>query len=205
MVLHTKGGDPGCSIANTGFSGKLLTSNCAVDAPGQPMNAGCGIAANSPDFYGDGFNRAGGGVYATEWTDEAITIWHFSRDKVPGDVTGERPDPRGWGMPVARFAGDCDINGHFGPQQIVGLPLTSFCVMSFRVYAYLLRSLILLSAVIGLGIHGVLGVVRPRRIVARILSPIMPAPFRSRFGGSILSRCIRMNELIYRVVWHNGI
>lgn len=136
MVLHTKGGDPGCSIANNGFSGKLLTSNCAVDAPGQPMNAGCGIEAASPDSYGDGFNRAGGGVYATEWTDEAITIWHFPRDKVPGDVTGGRPDPRGWGMPVARFAGDCDVNGHFGAQQIVCLVWTFFCVVSFWIYAY---------------------------------------------------------------------
>ena len=164
------------------------------------MNAGCGIEAASPDSYGDGFNRAGGGVYATEWTDEAITIWHFPRDKVPRDVTGERPDPRGWGMPVARFAGDCDINGHFGAQQIVCLPLTFFCVMSYWVYAYLFRSLILPSAVIGLGIHGVLGVVRPRRIVARTLSPIMPVLFRSRFGESILSRCIRMNELmLYRI------
>lgn len=116
MTLHTS---DGCSILPLGFSGTLETDNCYVEASGQSANAGCGISSTSTSSYGDGFNQAGGGVYATEWTGDAINVWFFPNSSVPSDITRGKPNPLGWGIPAARFAGDCDIDSHFNELQIV--------------------------------------------------------------------------------------
>lgn len=120
MTLHTS---DGCTINNSGFTGTLSTSNCYINAPGQSNNAGCGIDSTSSQSYGDGFNAIGGGVYATEWTSDAIKIWFFPRGSIPSDITSGSPDPSGWGTPAAAFAGDCDIDSHFSAQNIVRSPL----------------------------------------------------------------------------------
>lgn len=122
MALHTS---DGCSIDNSGFSGTLTTSNCFVEAPDQDTNAGCGLEAPSDQSFGTGFNNNGGGVYATEWTGDAISIWYFSHDNVPADIGSGNPDPSSWGIPDGRFAGQCDINAHFKGLQIVFD--TTFC------------------------------------------------------------------------------
>ncbi|KAL4802665.1 concanavalin A-like lectin/glucanase domain-containing protein [Aspergillus unguis] len=116
MTLHT---NEGCTIDSSGFSGTLLTSNCDVNAAGQADNAGCGIQHTDSNSYGAGFNAAGGGVYATQWTDEAISIWFFPRSSIPGDISSGNPDPSAWGTPAARFAGSCDIPAHFSDMQII--------------------------------------------------------------------------------------
>ncbi|KAJ5697227.1 concanavalin A-like lectin/glucanase domain-containing protein [Penicillium malachiteum] len=116
MTLHTS---DGCTINNSGSSGSLETSNCYVEASGQSSNAGCAIIDSSTSSYGDGFNNADGGVYATEWTSDAISIWHFTNSSVPSDITSGSPDPSGWGTPDAMFSGDCDISSHFSNLQIV--------------------------------------------------------------------------------------
>lgn len=61
----------------------------------------------------------GGGIYATEWTGSAISIWFFPSNAVPGDISSGNPNPASWGAPTARFAGSCDINSHFNDLQIV--------------------------------------------------------------------------------------
>jgi hypothetical protein len=116
MTLHTS---DGCSIQNTGFSGTLDTSNCYVDASGQSPNSGCAIMNSNTQSYGSGFNSAGGGVYATEWTGDAISVWFFPSSSVPSDISSGKPDPTGWGTPAAKFAGSCDIDDHFNDLQIV--------------------------------------------------------------------------------------
>lgn len=122
MTLHTS---DGCTINNSGFTGTLSTSNCYVNAAGQSSNAGCGIQSTSSQSYGAGFNSIGGGVYATEWTSDAISIWFFPRGSIPGDITSGNPNPSGWGTPTAKFQGNCNIDAHFGPQQIIFD--TTFC------------------------------------------------------------------------------
>ncbi|KAJ5943002.1 hypothetical protein N7516_003170 [Penicillium verrucosum] len=87
--------------------------------PGQSANSGCTIQSDSTQSYGTGFNNAGGGVYATEWTGSAISIWFFPSYAVPGDISSGNPNPAAWGAPTARFAGGCDINSHFNDMQIV--------------------------------------------------------------------------------------
>lgn len=116
FAAHT---GPGCSITNTGFSGSMSTPNCDINAPGQGTNVGCAITTSDTRSYGSGFNANGGGVYATEWTSEAISIWFFPRGSIPSDITSNNPSPANWGLPSARFAAPCDIDQHFSNQRIV--------------------------------------------------------------------------------------
>ncbi|KAI1613799.1 endo-1,3(4)-beta-glucanase [Exophiala viscosa] len=123
MALHT---GSGCSITNNGdFSGSITTPNCNVDASGQATNAGCQVLTSAADTYGTGFNNGEGGVYATEWTSSAITIWFFPRSSIPSDVSSGSPDPSGWGTPLSQFQGGCDIDDFFEDHQIVFD--TTFC------------------------------------------------------------------------------
>lgn len=124
MTLHTS---PGCSITNNGqFSGNIITPSCDVNAPGQPANAGCSIDASSgSNTYGSGLNSIGGGVYATEWTSNHISVYFFPRSSIPSDITSGNPSPSGWGKPLAQFQGGCNIDSTFKNQQIVFD--TTFC------------------------------------------------------------------------------
>lgn len=123
MALHT---GAGCSVSNTGlFSGRVSTPNCDVKASGQPGNAGCAILTGNDESYGDGFNQASGGVYATEWTSDHISIWYFPRSAIPSDASSSNPDPSNWGQPMASFAQGCNIDQFFENHQIVFD--TTFC------------------------------------------------------------------------------
>lgn len=122
MTLHT---GAGCSVSNNGmFSGQILTPDCDVDAPGQSTNAGCQIQTSNTASFGTGFNSEQGGVYATEWTSEAISIWFFPRSAIPADIGSGTPDPSGWGTATASFSG-CEIDQFFNNNQIVFD--TTFC------------------------------------------------------------------------------
>jgi hypothetical protein len=125
MTLHT---GPGCAITTEGnpFSGTVSTQNCDVKAQGQDNNAGCGIKHPSDKSYGAGLNQGGGGVYATQWTDDAISVFFFPRDSIPADALGDSPDPSTWGTPAAKFlSAGCDIKNIFNKQSIVFD--TTFC------------------------------------------------------------------------------
>lgn len=117
MTLHT---GPNCGITNNNmFTGSIATKNCDVNAPGQSNNAGCGILANNANTYGAGLSAIGGGVYATEWTSNAISIWFFPRNAIHGNINSGSPDPTTWGAPLAQFQGACNIDGSVFNQQIV--------------------------------------------------------------------------------------
>ncbi|KZM18595.1 uncharacterized protein EKO05_0002374 [Ascochyta rabiei] len=124
MTLHTA---PNCKIGpdTSAFAGEITTPNCDVHAFNQSKNAGCSIEHPSTDSYGVGLNAIGGGVYATQWTAEAISVYYFPRGSVPDDVLGDAPNPDGWGIPAAKFTGGCDIENMFKEQQIVFN--TAFC------------------------------------------------------------------------------
>jgi hypothetical protein len=125
MTLHT---GPGCQIGQdtTQFAGDVLTGNCDIAAEGQGKNVGCSIENPSAKSYGAGLNAIGGGVYATQWTPEAISVYFFPRNSVPEDVLGDNPDPTAWGKPAAKFAsGGCDIENTFKQQKMVFD--TTFC------------------------------------------------------------------------------
>ncbi|DAA79734.1 TPA_exp: Endo-1,3(4)-beta-glucanase [Trichophyton benhamiae CBS 112371] len=124
-ALHTA---QGCSIPERGdFTGSVVTPNCDVKALGQAENQGCLVEdTKGSRGYGPDFNNATGGVFATEWTDQAISIWFFPREDIPKDVNSEHPDPSKWGKPSAFFGGgECPIGKHVRNQRIIFN--TAFC------------------------------------------------------------------------------
>ncbi|KAH9902015.1 glycoside hydrolase family 16 protein [Xylariomycetidae sp. FL2044] len=89
-------------------------------------STGCGIPSQDTKTFGDDFNAMGGGVFAVEWTSQAINIFFFPRTALPDDIASGNPDPRTWGNPATSFSGpDCDIDQHFNDHQIVFD--TTFC------------------------------------------------------------------------------
>ena len=111
----------GCSLSpslDAQYKGTLRDTECNVDGD----NVGCGFnpQANDTSSYGDGFNAAGGGVYAMLWDSHFIKIWHFARDAIPSDITIKRPDPRKWTLPDAVFGGStCAVDRFFKSMRLV--------------------------------------------------------------------------------------
>ena len=142
MTLHT---NAGMSIDNSSintdiFTGNLVTADCDVNDPNQDKNAGCQIA-DQPNLlsFGTGFNQQGGGVFAMEWTSDAIKIWFFPRSQIsswPADLLTDSPNPSGsssnstnvaWPTPNAVFQSPTPgtIDAHFCALQLVFD--TTFC------------------------------------------------------------------------------
>lgn len=122
MTLHTSAG---CTMSGTGAAStsKVLTSNCNSGNG----YTGCGTSTSDTQSYGAGFNQNNGGVYAMEWTSDAIQIYFFPRSAIPADITSGNPTPATWGAPMASFIGGsgCNIDQHFVNQQIIFD--TTFC------------------------------------------------------------------------------
>ena len=122
MSLHTT---EDCTIAGVDQTGSLLSNDCAVSSVISYNAAsahclqegggitGCTVSAIAEHNIASVFNANGGGVYAMEWTSQAIQVWIFPRDAIPTSITAGEPDPITFGLPVANFAGSCDIDTHF--------------------------------------------------------------------------------------------
>lgn len=105
------------------MTGQLENTNCAYYPD---YNVGCGVSDPRQTSFGVGFNQAGGGVYAMQWTSEYIRIWHWARADVPADVTTKQPNPGNWGLPAAQLGvGNCTIDQHFQSHKIIFD--TTFC------------------------------------------------------------------------------
>lgn len=120
--MHT---DAGCTIAGTGASGTFGPNDCNEAVNG---NSGCGFTASStatPYNYGDSLNSIGGGVYATEWTNQYVRIWFFPRSAIPASITSGSPNIGQFGTPAAMFQGSCSIDSHFNNHSII--INTDFC------------------------------------------------------------------------------
>lgn len=136
--------------AQSSFSGFLATDDCDVKAPDQSDNVGCSIKAPETmsgvqtgsgadeeavlPSYGTNFNKAGGGVYATEWTSSGISVWFFPRNSLAysthfGNTTTDSnsaPDPSTFGTPLAHFSGSgCDYTQRFQNMRVIFD--TTFC------------------------------------------------------------------------------
>ncbi|KAF2717420.1 glycoside hydrolase family 16 protein, partial [Polychaeton citri CBS 116435] len=123
ISMHTS---PGCRITGSNQLATFQQSNCDTSVNG---NTGCGSSLDPsavPHNYGDGLNRIGGGVYATEWTSEYVQHWFFPRGDIPSDIKGGSPDPSGWGEPAVNQQGpECNIDSHFVNMSII--INTDFC------------------------------------------------------------------------------
>lgn len=122
MSLHT---GPNCVMSAGPMSGYVNTMQCDEAFN---YNSGCGVTATTPNTYGTPFNTNNGGpypntggVYATEWTSNAITTWFFPRGSIPADIKAGTPNPANWGLPQSNFVGGsgCDIDSHFANHNVV--------------------------------------------------------------------------------------
>ncbi|KAG8691173.1 hypothetical protein FRC11_006148 [Ceratobasidium sp. 423] len=102
-------------------TGTTTTTDCNWQANG---NAGCGVKNPLGNSYGPSFNANGGGWYAMERTSTYIKVWFWPRNSatVPAQVRNGASsiNTSTWGTPFAAFVNtSCDINGHFGPENII--------------------------------------------------------------------------------------
>jgi len=117
ISLHT---EQGCTIVNPTQTSTLVNStDCYYQAN---SDSGCSIGVPDPDSYGAAFATAGGGVFATEFAETGISVWFFSRSKVPSSLQGNASsiDTSTFGIPVANFpTGGCSISQFFLPQNLI--------------------------------------------------------------------------------------
>lgn len=111
----------GCELDNkvmSKVSGVAQSKFCSAGSE----NVGCGYTPPESDTssYGDGFNAVQGGVYAMQWDDKHINLWHFARNDIPSDIITKKPEPSTWGLPQARFGGDsCNVGKYFRNMNLV--------------------------------------------------------------------------------------
>jgi len=97
----------------------MPSTDCAVGAPHEFNNQGCGIIATEGSF-GTPFNTQHGGVFVLEWTDDFIRTFFFPRSSIPTDITSGKPDPTSWGKPFAYFTlGQNCPHAHFARLTMV--------------------------------------------------------------------------------------
>ncbi|RDW92231.1 hypothetical protein BP5796_01625 [Coleophoma crateriformis] len=121
-TLHTNAG-----FTVGGLSTEMTSTATTTDCDnGATNNAGCSATSEDTASYGSGFNAAGGGVYAMEWTSSVINVWNFHPSNVPSDITSGKPDPSTWGLPsFSSKGGSGDIDTHFIDHNMIFD--TTFC------------------------------------------------------------------------------
>ncbi|POS75375.1 mixed-linked glucanase [Diaporthe helianthi] len=125
VTLHT---GPTCSMTQgeTVDGTDLIEENCNDGSGG----LGCPQTTNSTDNFGKGLNANGGGVYAMEWTSDAISVWFFPRNStMQNRITSSNNtlDSSTFGTPLASFVGgsNCNIDDNFQEHWIT--INTDFC------------------------------------------------------------------------------
>ncbi|GAA5910979.1 hypothetical protein JCM6882_006736 [Rhodosporidiobolus microsporus] len=116
-TLHVK--DSECKQGEVDITGAAVEANndCNANVNG---NAGCSYSEAATASYGEAFNAAGGGVFVTQFAEDGISIWFWSRPDIPDDITSGSPDNSNWGKPSAMWKKDtCDIASYFGDQTLV--------------------------------------------------------------------------------------
>ncbi|GAA5861814.1 hypothetical protein JCM3774_001311 [Rhodotorula dairenensis] len=112
ITLHTDG--DGCKpAAKPDVSGVIMPENVKCDVASGV--GGCSYGAGEKS-YGKDFNDAGGGVYATLFVEEGISVWFWTRSDIPENLT----DPSTWGKPTANWpSSSCDIKKFFTHQRLI--------------------------------------------------------------------------------------
>ncbi|EFQ32049.1 mixed-linked glucanase [Colletotrichum graminicola] len=109
VVLHTDEKIGECRIDGKNMSGTVSKPNCANFAAGQSDNEGCaGLDAAAP------FGSPEGGVYAMEWTDDAVRVWGFTHADVPADLS----KPETFGNPSFTTS-TCAADKLFGEASLI--------------------------------------------------------------------------------------
>lgn len=98
---------------------ELTEENCNDGSGG----LGCPQTTNSTKNFGKGLNANGGGIYAMEWTSDAISVWFFPRNSTMQNKissSNTTVDSSTFGTPLASFVGGsgCDIDNNFKEHWI---------------------------------------------------------------------------------------
>jgi hypothetical protein len=107
----------GSCILADGLDGlaSVVTPDCDNSSPTQGANKGCSFADPSAPV-----GRDDGGVYAMEWTDDAIKLYAWTWDKVPDNLGSDAIDTALWGSPSVVVPNAlCDIGRHFADHKLV--------------------------------------------------------------------------------------
>ncbi|BGO91448.1 hypothetical protein NBRC10512_003108 [Rhodotorula toruloides] len=119
VAMHTVAGCYAAnSTVNVTATGDMTFNNCDYTVA---ANHGCTFQDARNASYGADFAAAGGGIYAAEFSSDAISVWFFPRAEIPADLRSVNgpPDPSSWGIPMAYYPSSaCNINQYFAPQQI---------------------------------------------------------------------------------------
>ncbi|GAA5877150.1 hypothetical protein JCM1840_005671 [Sporobolomyces johnsonii] len=110
--------DDGCKIGSssimtgTPLEGHTDCSNSSfVDG-----YSGCSVQNPSTSSYGEAWNNANGGVFATLLDETDLYMWQFPRAAVPSTI--DQPNPSQWGLPLAAWpASSCSTN-YFSEQTV---------------------------------------------------------------------------------------
>ncbi|KAK2031366.1 hypothetical protein LX32DRAFT_500846, partial [Colletotrichum zoysiae] len=109
VVLHTDEKIGECRIDGKNMTGTVSKPNCANFAAGQADNEGCaGLDPAAP------FGSPEGGVYAMEWTDDAVRVWGFTHGNVPADLS----KPETFGTPSFTTS-TCAADKLFGEASLI--------------------------------------------------------------------------------------
>src|SRR5260370_42322298 len=94
-TIHTA---PGCSIdtISSQIPSSLASYIGSKDCNAGDGHNGCAFFDLDTTSYGEGFNNAGGGVFAMLWESNIIKIWRFPPNKVPSDLKEQAPNPGSW-------------------------------------------------------------------------------------------------------------
>ncbi|KNZ72585.1 putative glycosidase C21B10.07 [Termitomyces sp. J132] len=123
MAMHS---DPGCMQApQPGQTGLTLNTDC-----GSADGRGCIVGETKHNSFGAGFNKAGGGVFATQLDVSGVYIWFWGRADIPEQITTATSTSNinvtAFGLPSAAYpVSGCNYTQFFGPQQLV--ILTTLC------------------------------------------------------------------------------
>ncbi|KAJ7059229.1 glycoside hydrolase family 16 protein [Mycena amicta] len=118
--LHTP---EGCQQqAGVQQTGKTIVADC-IDIVGTNQN-GCITEETKPNSFGEGFAKAGGGVYAIQIDVSGIFMWFWTRAEIPKSITSSTStssiDLSDWGTPSAAYpAAACNITQFFQPQKMI--------------------------------------------------------------------------------------
>jgi hypothetical protein len=95
----------------------VLNTNCSSLST---SDTGCSFCDPSIKSFGQGFNDAGGGVFALLRNRNGFKIWFFERQSIPNDISSGHPDPYSWAPPNAFLsADDCNVDSYFSPQTLI--------------------------------------------------------------------------------------
>ncbi|GAA5902374.1 hypothetical protein JCM5296_003124 [Sporobolomyces johnsonii] len=113
-TLHTASG----CVRNTTTPMTGNTQWASADCYAYSGSSGCTVFDYDPTSYGAGFNAAGGGVFALQFAETGISIWHWQRSNIPSDVKNGAPRPRTWGTPVAAWDGSTTCGDWAGIDSV---------------------------------------------------------------------------------------